>query len=266
MEFKEKCPTLWSLVSQSFSDLGFGTACIGVLYIPGKRSVPKLSEYLSALISMSLCSLRKSASRSVFRGQSEKSQVKGYSSFWVLAHGQNPSWREVQMDWTNSWFGCESNSSSNLEILIGVTILNRSGLSRTVEIASEFDKSTEEGHGRGLSVIVQQAVGLKDGEVSASVQTDCSKYFRHLGTSLFSTFSPSMSPLTTFVADVQPSAVLFCLVTFPIILFVAWFVPLPVLPSFSFLSTLIFGRPWDNRYPNWIHLCNLEVGKFLEIW
>ena len=61
IEFREKIPALWSLTSLNFSDRGFGTAWTGVLYIPGKSSFPKLSKYLLAPISESLCSLRKSA-------------------------------------------------------------------------------------------------------------------------------------------------------------------------------------------------------------
>jgi hypothetical protein len=48
---------------------------MGVLYIPGRRSQPNDLEYLFAVNLTSLCSLKNSASASVFTGLKEWSQV-----------------------------------------------------------------------------------------------------------------------------------------------------------------------------------------------
>ena len=54
MEFNENLPALWSLINLSLSDRGLGAEWMGVLYIPGNKSVPKPSEYLPASSSISL--------------------------------------------------------------------------------------------------------------------------------------------------------------------------------------------------------------------
>ena len=127
IELSEKGPALWSFTSLNLMDQGFGTTWIGVLYIPGNNSFPKLSEYRPAAISMSLCDLRNSASASFFRGRSEKSHVTGYSSLWVWAQGQKPSLSEVQTDSTKGLLGCVSSNFSNRSTLTGVTIWKRWG-------------------------------------------------------------------------------------------------------------------------------------------
>src|ERR1700679_3321052 len=91
IEFKENSPALWSLINLNLSDRGFGAEWMGWLYIPGNKPVPNPSEYLCSAISVSLCDLRKPASRSVFVRRSEKSHVTGSASNLVCAHGQNPS-------------------------------------------------------------------------------------------------------------------------------------------------------------------------------
>ena len=51
IELREYSPMLWLVMSQRSVEWGFGTACIGILYIPGKSFSPKPFEKHPALIS-----------------------------------------------------------------------------------------------------------------------------------------------------------------------------------------------------------------------
>jgi hypothetical protein len=125
MELRENSLVLWSLMSLSLSECGFGAQGIRVLYIPGKSSDPKPSEYLLALSFTSLYSLRKLASPLVFGGHSEKSHITGYDSFEVCAQGQNPSCRDMQTEFTNGQFGCVASKHSRGYTLMGVRLWKR---------------------------------------------------------------------------------------------------------------------------------------------
>ena len=89
MELSEWFPALWLVTKRRSVEWGFGTACIGMLYIPGRRSMPKLFEKRPASISLSRWSQMKSNSFWFFGSPILLSRVSGYSPKWVSAHGQN---------------------------------------------------------------------------------------------------------------------------------------------------------------------------------
>src|SRR6266567_6469893 len=101
MELSENWPALWSVIMQRFVLCGFGMACVGMLYMPGRRLVPKGGEKCSLLSSMSICERRKEASDCSFGIGREASCVVGYPGLRVSAHGQKPSQSPLQTDWTN---------------------------------------------------------------------------------------------------------------------------------------------------------------------
>src|SRR6266567_1118132 len=101
MELSENWPALWSVTIRRSELCGFGTACMGMLYMPGRRSVPKGGEKRSLLSSMSICERRKEASDCSFGVGRETLCVVGYLGLRVSAHGQKPSQSPLQTDWTN---------------------------------------------------------------------------------------------------------------------------------------------------------------------
>ena len=78
IELIEQEPALWSTISWSLSP-SLGMVCTGTTFIPGRRSVNGL-ENLSALISFSRCSRRKSQTRSSLGGCCGSQWVMGYPS------------------------------------------------------------------------------------------------------------------------------------------------------------------------------------------
>ena len=127
MLLSENGPALWSVTICRSAVPGLGTTWTGIQYIPGKRSVPKVSEKHPFWISVLSWQRIKSAfSASIGVGQ-EPSYVSGYPSLRVFAHGQKPSRNPVQTDATKEGFGWSDRSSSKRSTLIGVIILNRDG-------------------------------------------------------------------------------------------------------------------------------------------
>ena len=116
---------LWLLISHRFVKCCLGTAPIGGLYMPGRRSGLKEEEYLPSEISMSHCSHTnlEAGSSSVC---TEKSKVIG-SSLLITAYGHAPSLSEWHTKSTSGRFRCWHNRDSNLSTFIGVTILKSSG-------------------------------------------------------------------------------------------------------------------------------------------
>ena len=66
MEFREKGDALWSMTNCNFVDPGFGTAWIGILYMPGKSSGLKGMEKWLLVISSAHCSRKNRPSTEVF--------------------------------------------------------------------------------------------------------------------------------------------------------------------------------------------------------
>src|SRR6266568_469020 len=96
MELSENWPALWSVIMRRSVLCGFGTACVGMLYMPGRRSVPKGGEKRSVLSIMFICEQRKEASDCSFGVGRETLCVVGYPGLRVLAHGQKPSRSPLQ--------------------------------------------------------------------------------------------------------------------------------------------------------------------------
>jgi len=163
-----------------------GTTLIGGLYIPGRSSVPKDTEYLPAVISRSCCSHTKHAAASS-RVHVEKSNV-SRSFGLITAIGQAPSLSEQHTDSTSSQFGCCRRSDSNLLILIGITILNRSGRSLRVQFASTLDSSEAGIEGKGGAVSVDEAKGVLEGVPQDQRNPLVQRGHFHLSSSLFCGF------------------------------------------------------------------------------
>ena len=77
--FRAKSLALWLVTKRNLSKLGFKTAWIGMLYIPGRRSGLKAGEYLPTETSFSIWEEIKSHSNWDLKGCHKKSQVVGHS-------------------------------------------------------------------------------------------------------------------------------------------------------------------------------------------
>ena len=76
----------------------------------------------------------------------------------VLAHGQKPSRRPSQTDFTNKGFGWSLSSLSNMSMLIGVFTWKRSGWSVIVFVEIGLEVSESGGRGSGSACSDHSAV------------------------------------------------------------------------------------------------------------
>jgi hypothetical protein len=114
------------MTTWNFSECNFGITKRGILYMLGRRSGPKVAEYLFAATSVLILFVTV-LSCVGSRGYSAKlSQVVGSMGFEVLAQGQKPSRRPLQTEVMKAWFGWVVKYCSNKSMLIGQTITKSS--------------------------------------------------------------------------------------------------------------------------------------------
>lgn len=106
-----------------------GTACIGMLYIPGSRPGPNGLEYHLTSTSLEIWAWRKSLSSLILGGLSELSKTDGHSSGWVFTKGQKPSCKPVMTEWMNGCFEWSDTRDLKMSILMEVVTSKREGLS-----------------------------------------------------------------------------------------------------------------------------------------
>ena len=124
---------------------------------------------------------------------------------------------------------------------MGVIIRKRSGLFLMVAMAFELQNSSADGRGKGLSVIVQAAVGLKGKQLSSSAHTECCKYLGRMESfSGLSTILAFMSSFSALIADMLPSAIFLRLATLSVIPIVTRFFLFPILFSLPFFDSIFF--------------------------
>ena len=88
--------------------------------------------------------------------------------------------------------------------------------------------------------MVEDAVGLHEGEESASVQTERRRYFGRLTASSSGlAFFPSVACLSTLVADVESSTLLFRLTALAVVPVIARFVLSPILSLLTLSSSIL---------------------------
>ena len=166
-------PKLWSITIQKSDELGFGTTCTGMLYIPGSNFGPNRDENQCLDCSVWTCECKKLISSTPLTADWEASCVVGKLLSRVLAHGQNPSRRPLHTEAMNGWLGCVESNNSKRSTLIGVMMSNRVGLCMMVSEVTGLSCSLAGINGNGVVSTVQLAV---DGEKEPVVQVLYCKY------------------------------------------------------------------------------------------
>ena len=164
MLLRAKRPTLWLVTSCKLVKCGFGTACIGIAYMPGSKDVPKEGEKWSFWHSLRHWLCKKLGCSSLVGVGHDSSCVIWKPSRKVSAQGQKPSQSPIQTKLMKSELGWFSKSDWKVSILIGVLTWNKNRLSVMVFKVMGFEISLKGGQGSGCAVSDHSAVvGDRDG-------------------------------------------------------------------------------------------------------